>query len=245
MRSTNREKDVERDRSSPSNRDHVVLQRLGLLVHTPKVLATFYRSAQQGAQALGSSHMHARLRARPDKPGARALGRATTRRRDSTHGQGAAQDPLRHRTYLIIYFTSWMRGRELLSSPSCDSARSSSPGVRSPSQHEGANAEIFSILSSVERWLEQRLASPPTPPPGVAAPRAELLEAEHDTGLHALETLLTDHMDRAMELFMAWAYRNVFTVGDAAAVVLVCPIATRRSSAREIADSLRPVSHLM
>ena len=50
---------------------------------------------------------------------------------------------------------------------------------------------------------------------------AEALELEIDTGMHAMETLLTAQMDAAMELFMAWSYRNAFTVGDWGGVVLV------------------------
>jgi hypothetical protein len=49
----------------------------------------------------------------------------------------------------------------------------------------------------------------------------EMLELEMDTGLHAMETLLTEQMDKACELFMSWSYRNVFTVGAFGGVVLV------------------------
>lgn len=52
---------------------------------------------------------------------------------------------------------------------------------------------------------------------------AEALELEIDTGMHAMETLLTAQMDSAMEKFMAWSYRNAFTVGSRGGVVLVSP----------------------
>lgn len=36
-----------------------------------------------------------------------------------------------------------------------------------------------------------------------------------------METLLTTHMDTAMELFQSWCYRNAFTVGVFGGVVVV------------------------
>ncbi|KAL7415172.1 hypothetical protein BDY24DRAFT_440111 [Mrakia frigida] len=89
--------------------------------------------------------------------------------------------------------------------------------------HEAANAEIFDVLVTVEKWLETRTdpssssSSKSKPPSNVTA---EALERELDTGMHAMETLLTAQMDAAMELFMSWSYRNAFTVGEWGGVVL-------------------------
>jgi kinetochore protein Mis12/MTW1 len=89
-----------------------------------------------------------------------------------------------------------------------------------PSQHEAANAEIFTSLDALERYLSARL----TAPAGSGASEAQL-EDEMHTGLHAAETLLTNQMDSAMDLLTSWTFRNAFTVGEAgSSIVLVSRI---------------------
>lgn len=84
-------------------------------------------------------------------------------------------------------------------------------------QHEAANAEIFTSLDALERYLSARL----TVPAGSEVSEAQL-EDEMHTGLHSAETLLTNQMDSAMDLLTSWTFRNAFTVGEAgSSIVLV------------------------
>ncbi|CED84220.1 Centromere protein Mis12 [Phaffia rhodozyma] len=104
--------------------------------------------------------------------------------------------------------------------------------------HETANAEIFSLLDSIETYLQSRDVAPdplpatfnappttkpssrrPAPPP-LPYPTPDRLEQELDGGLHSMETLLTTHMDAAMEKLQSWCYRNAFTVGEFGGVVI-------------------------
>jgi hypothetical protein len=76
-----------------------------------------------------------------------------------------------------------------------------------------------------KKWLDDRtdidkLQEAHQIPPNVTELK---LETEAATGMLAMETLLTSQMDAAMELFMAWSYRNAFTVGEWGGVVLVSP----------------------
>lgn len=93
--------------------------------------------------------------------------------------------------------------------------------LRCNEQHEAANAEIFTSLDALERYLSARLTPPASTRNG---PSEVQLEDEMHTGLHAAETLLTNQMDSAMDLLTSWTFRNAFTVGEAgSSIVLVRP----------------------
>lgn len=93
--------------------------------------------------------------------------------------------------------------------------------LRCNKQHEAANAEIFTSLDALERYLSARLTPPASTRNG---PSEVQLEDEMHTGLHAAETLLTNQMDSAMDLLTSWTFRNAFTVGEAgSSIVLVRP----------------------
>lgn len=111
------------------------------------------------------------------------------------------------------------------------------------SQHEAANAEIFNMLDMLQKkWLDDRmdidkLQEVHQIPPNVTELK---LETEAATGMLAMETLLTSQMDAAMELFMAWSYRNAFTVGEWGGVVLVSPVRPQEGDLAKRTSSLTP-----
>lgn len=60
----------------------------------------------------------------------------------------------------------------------------------------------------------------------VRAFRVSCLVTDLDQGMHAFETLLESHVDKAFDKFAAWALRNAFEIPSDAPVVLVSPLAT-------------------
>ncbi|KAK8853079.1 hypothetical protein IAR55_003780 [Kwoniella newhampshirensis] len=72
---------------------------------------------------------------------------------------------------------------------------------------EAARSEIYTTVAGIEEWLRPRI-------------KTKEDENELNVGLHALETLLESHVDKAFDKFTAWVLRNAFEFSPELEVVL-------------------------
>ncbi|WWD19491.1 hypothetical protein CI109_103952 [Kwoniella shandongensis] len=72
---------------------------------------------------------------------------------------------------------------------------------------EVARNEIYTTVAGIEEWLRPRI-------------KTKNDENEVNIGLHALETLLESHVDKAFDKFTAWVLRNAFEFSPELEVVL-------------------------
>lgn len=110
---------------------------------------------------------------------------------------------------------------------------------------EQAREVLTSHVNGIEAWAmemarrtkdprverEVKIVRAPTPPSPTFTDQQ---------GMHAFETLLESHVDKAFDKFAAWALRNAFEVPSDAQVVLVRPFLPSRCVARCLAAHTRP-----
>ncbi|TYJ51745.1 hypothetical protein B9479_007671 [Cryptococcus floricola] len=72
---------------------------------------------------------------------------------------------------------------------------------------EVARTELYNAMNSIENWAE-------------TVARGKELSAEAGNGMHALETLLETHFDRAFDKYETWLLRNAFEFEKGLDVVL-------------------------